>query len=100
MGTFSCLEIRLLWLNRMRGGSPRSTGNLAIVTGEVRFPVIDGMKKKEGRMVTGDEVYIKLAEKNRKADSRQFIEILKKAMSPEEALFLLGLPASNADLAA
>ncbi len=50
-------------------------------------------------MVTSDEPYVRLAEKNRKADSKQFIDILKKAMTAEEALFLLALPASNSDLA-
>jgi ferredoxin len=47
-----------------------------------------------------DEAYIKLAEKNRKPDSKILHEILKLAMIPEEAAFIVELPASNADLAA
>jgi len=47
-----------------------------------------------------DEAYIKLAEKNRKPDSKILHEILKLAMIPEEAAFIAELPASNADLAA
>jgi Pyruvate/2-oxoacid:ferredoxin oxidoreductase delta subunit/biotin operon repressor len=47
-----------------------------------------------------DEAYIKLAERNGKADSKAMLRILQCAMTPEEARFLLELPASNADLAA
>ena len=47
-----------------------------------------------------DEAYIKLAEKGGKADSELLHKILEKAMTAEEARFLLELPASNADLAA
>jgi len=47
-----------------------------------------------------DEAYIKLAERAGHADSRLLHLILEKAMKPEEARFLLELPASNADLAA
>ena len=51
-------------------------------------------------MTTVDEAYIKLAERNGKADSRAMLRILECAMTPEEARFLLELPASHADLAA
>ena len=51
-------------------------------------------------MTTVDEAYIKLAERNGKADSKAMLRILKCAMTPEEARFLLELPASHADLAA
>ena len=47
-----------------------------------------------------DEAYVKLAERAGHADSRLLHLILEKAMKPEEARFLLELPASNADLAA
>ncbi len=47
-----------------------------------------------------DEAYIKLAERSGHADSERLHLILEKAMNPEEARFLLQLPASNADLAA
>jgi len=46
-----------------------------------------------------DEAYIKLAERNRKPDSKLLYRILEAAMTAEEARFLLELPASNADLA-
>ena len=51
-------------------------------------------------MTKFDEAYIKLAERNGKADSERLHRILEKAMTPEEARFLLELPASPADLAA
>lgn len=47
-----------------------------------------------------DEAYIKLAEKGGHRDSELLYRILEKAMTPEEARFLLELPAANADLAA
>ena len=47
-----------------------------------------------------DEAYVKLAERAGHADSKLLHLILEKAMNPEEARFLLELPASNADLAA
>src|SRR5512137_613244 len=47
-----------------------------------------------------DEAYIKLAERAGHADAKLLHLILEKAMNPEEARFLLELPASNADLAA
>jgi ferredoxin/biotin operon repressor len=47
-----------------------------------------------------DEAYIKLAEKGGHRDSELLHRILERAMTPEEARFLLELPASNADLAA
>jgi ferredoxin/biotin operon repressor len=51
--------------------------------------------------VTTDEAYLRLAaEKNRKPDSKLLPEILKLAMTPEEARFLLELPAPTADVAA
>ncbi|MCX6000428.1 MAG: 4Fe-4S binding protein [Chloroflexi bacterium] len=55
-------------------------------------------------MAKTDEAYIKLAEKNGVPDAkgaREILhEILKLAMTPDEARFLAELPASNADLAA
>lgn len=51
-------------------------------------------------MTTVDEAYIKLAERNGKANSKAMLKILQRAMTPEEARFLLELPASHADLAA
>lgn len=50
--------------------------------------------------MTVDEAYIKLAERGGHAESKLLHRILEKAMTAEEALFLLELPASNADLAA
>jgi len=47
-----------------------------------------------------DPAYVKLAEKNRKPDSELLHRILELAMTPEEARFLLELPAPNADVAA
>jgi Pyruvate/2-oxoacid:ferredoxin oxidoreductase delta subunit/biotin operon repressor len=47
-----------------------------------------------------DEAHIKLAERSGHADSKLLHRILEKAMTSEEARFLLELPASNADLAA
>ncbi len=47
-----------------------------------------------------DEAYDKLAEMSGKANSKAFREILECAMMPEEAEFLLALPASHAELAA
>lgn len=47
-----------------------------------------------------DAAYMWLAERNRKPDSEMLHRILEVAMTPEEARFLLELPASNADLAA
>jgi electron transport complex protein RnfB len=47
-----------------------------------------------------DEAYVKLAERNEKADSKAMLRILECAMTPEEARFLLELPAPYADLAA
>jgi len=47
-----------------------------------------------------DEAYIKLAERNGKPDSETLHRILEKAVTPEEARFILELPVSNADLAA
>jgi ferredoxin len=47
-----------------------------------------------------DEAYVKLAEKNGKADSKTMVKILECAMTPDEARFLLALPAAYADLAA
>jgi electron transport complex protein RnfB len=47
-----------------------------------------------------DEAYIKLAEHAGHKDSTILHRILEKAMKPEEARFLLALPAPNADLAA
>ena len=51
-------------------------------------------------MTKVDEAYIKLAERNGKADSKAMLKILQCAMAPGEARFLLELPASFADLAA
>jgi len=47
-----------------------------------------------------DEAYTKLAEMSGKANSKAFRKILECAMMPEEAEFLLALPASHAELAA
>ena len=47
-----------------------------------------------------DEAIIKLAERNGRPESELLHRILECAMTPEEARFLLELPASNADLAA
>jgi|APSaa5957512622_1039677.scaffolds.fasta_scaffold47333_1 Na+-translocating ferredoxin:NAD+ oxidoreductase subunit B len=47
-----------------------------------------------------DEAYHLLAKKSRNENSELVLNILKKAMTPEEAAFLVELPAENADLAA
>ncbi len=47
-----------------------------------------------------EEVYIKLAEKNDKAGSKAMVKILQRAMTPEEAAFILALPAPSSELAA
>ncbi|MFC1823276.1 ATP-binding protein [Thermodesulfobacteriota bacterium] len=49
--------------------------------------------------MTTHEAYRKLAEMTRHADSELLIKIFSRAMSPEEAEFLLALPAANDDLA-
>jgi NAD-dependent dihydropyrimidine dehydrogenase PreA subunit len=46
------------------------------------------------------EAYVKLAESTGHKDSELLHRILERAMKPEEAFFLLALPAPNADLAA
>jgi electron transport complex protein RnfB len=52
------------------------------------------------RNVSTDEAYVRLAERNGHPDSQLLHRILEKAMTPDEARFLLELPAANADLAA
>jgi ferredoxin/biotin operon repressor len=54
---------------------------------------------KEAEMNAIDEAYIKLAERNGKANSPAMLKILQCAMTPEEARFLLALPAPYAELA-
>ncbi len=50
--------------------------------------------------MANNDVYIKLATMNNKADSKAMLRILELAMTPEEAEFLLALPAPTEDLAA
>jgi ferredoxin len=50
--------------------------------------------------MTADEAYSKLAEMSGKAKSKAFRRILECAITPQEAEFLVALPASHADLAA
>lgn len=47
-----------------------------------------------------DEAYLKVAERMGYSGSETLLKVLTTAMTPEEARFLLELPASNADLAA
>lgn len=51
-------------------------------------------------MTAIDEAYVRLAERNGKANSPALLKILQCAMTPEEARFLLELPAPYPDLAA
>ena len=50
--------------------------------------------------MTADDAYGKLAEMSGKSKSKAFRRILECATTPQEAEFLLALPASHADLAA
>ena len=50
--------------------------------------------------MTTHAAYKKLAERTGHADSELLLKIFSKAMTPEEAEFLLALPAANEDLAA
>ncbi|MFC1999736.1 ATP-binding protein [Chloroflexota bacterium] len=50
--------------------------------------------------MTIDEAYRRLAERTSHPDSEIMLSIISKAMTPEEARFILELPASNAELAA